>query len=142
MTSALLDLIAKIFPILRYHLKRGDAYDEEFFQEKIRRPGSYFDETCELRLCTFMNKSGEVSHSKRSRILGLRQSQLYSYTIQQENNEIVGLIEEDSMKSNVIEEDKDQENVIHHAGLDNEASYANESAIFIDMEGYIETSVD
>ena len=54
MGIAIGDIIIQHLPRLRHLLKRGDAYDIEFFQEPIHRPGSYYEETEGVRLHTFL----------------------------------------------------------------------------------------
>ena len=56
MIQALLDIIVKFSPRLRYFLKKGDDYNIEFFQEPISRNGSYFEKREGIRLNTFMKK--------------------------------------------------------------------------------------
>ena len=74
-----------MIPNLRFYLKRGDAYNIEFYQEKIFIPGSYYDENSGIRLCTFMNKSQEERPASISKIFSIRPSELYLNTFLQEN---------------------------------------------------------
>ena len=71
MIQAILDIIVKLVPNLRYTLKKGDAYDEEFYQEMIHRLGTYYDSRVGTRLCTFMNRAKKDNQSNPFEILSM-----------------------------------------------------------------------
>ena len=52
-------VIVKYSPQLRYFLKKGDDFDEEFFQEELSRPGIYFDKNEGDYLYTFKKISAK-----------------------------------------------------------------------------------
>lgn len=56
MTMAIFNIIVQVIPSLRYILKKGDAFDEEFYKEDIVVYGSYFDKNEGTRAYTFLNK--------------------------------------------------------------------------------------
>jgi len=60
---ALLDVIVKYFPNLRNALKRGDAFEEEFYTEAISRKGSFIDNFKGIRNYTFMDREIEPEKS-------------------------------------------------------------------------------
>jgi hypothetical protein len=44
MSKAGIDILVKFYPSLRYFLRKGDAFDEEFYQENIVREGMFIDQ--------------------------------------------------------------------------------------------------
>ncbi|OMJ88702.1 hypothetical protein SteCoe_9326 [Stentor coeruleus] len=61
MFKAIVDLTAKIFPVLREMLKKGDAYEEDFNNEELVKVGTFYDESEGTRKCTFMYKDKETN---------------------------------------------------------------------------------
>ena len=82
MVQALIDVIIKLSPHLKYYLRRGDAYDEEFFQEKIIMPGSYFEKGDNDRLYTFLKHPVEISKGRPFNISTI--SQLFVRILEEE----------------------------------------------------------
>ena len=85
MIKAISDIIVKIFPVLRFLLKKGDAYEEEYFQEHISRPGTYFDQIEGIRLCTFLSKRKKNKFTGRLPFKSL--NDVYIKTIEREYSE-------------------------------------------------------
>ena len=83
MWLALLDIIVKYIPHLRYIFSKGDAYEMEYYQEKISKPGSYFEIREGDRLCTYMKIYGEVSPNISFKIQNM--DQLFKDTLEYES---------------------------------------------------------
>jgi hypothetical protein len=52
---AFIDALAKFVPFLKYFLKKGDAFSEEFYGEKLKVQGSYYSQLDAARFYTFLN---------------------------------------------------------------------------------------
>ena len=109
MFQALLDIIVKYFPSLKHALKKGDSYDEEFYQEKLSRPGSYYESREGERLYSFMSTSPR--EKKLPYFKTINMDQLFSNTIEQEyiDGKIAVLNNEKISLDTVIEDTKENE---------------------------------
>ena len=63
MIHALIDMVVKIFPQLKAKFKRGDAFDEEFYQKEIVQTGVYFNPLEGKKAYTFLGIE-EKRHEK------------------------------------------------------------------------------
>ncbi|OMJ90424.1 hypothetical protein SteCoe_7231 [Stentor coeruleus] len=59
MLAAILEMIIKIFPSLKFILKKGDAFDEDFNSEELKVQGSFINNDDLKRAYTFIQKSSE-----------------------------------------------------------------------------------
>jgi len=75
MCLAVIDALVKQFPRLRNALKKGDAFEEEFYTENVSRQGSYMDNFEGTRNYTFMKKKIKPETSAR---LPRNYNQLYA----------------------------------------------------------------
>ena len=62
MSQAIFDIILNFIPYLKKYFKRGDAFTENFYEEGISVPGTYFDKSEGVRKFTFLSpKTKELS---------------------------------------------------------------------------------
>ena len=127
MTLAMLDILVKYFPSLKYSLKKGDAYDEEFYQEKLSRPGSYFENREGERLYTFMRYFNKEQGAPSIEIENM--DQLYKNTVAYEYIERKGIALADLKKiplETVIEEEKGNEEIMKFAEFKDLTEYSTD----------------
>lgn len=62
MIQALINIFIKYSPRMRYILKKGDAFDENFNAEDIIHEGTYINEMEEAKNYTFMKKKNETKY--------------------------------------------------------------------------------
>ena len=83
MVHALIDVIIRLKPHLKYYLKRGDAFEEEFYQERLSIQGSYFEKEEDCRMYTFMRKPTSPKQAKYFKFRSM--NQLYINVLEEEN---------------------------------------------------------
>ena len=62
MSRALVELFIKVFPKFRSALKRGDAFEEEFYKEKNVSKGVYFNALESKNAYSFLNLKSEIDN--------------------------------------------------------------------------------
>ena len=55
MIYAIIDMFVKTFPVFQHYLRKGDAYEEEFYSEELKLKGTVFDKDEGARIYTFMD---------------------------------------------------------------------------------------
>ena len=83
MFQALLDILVRKLPHLKNLLKRGDGFEEEFYEEKMKREGTFIDKKDNIRNFTFMHVEEEVKTDSLLEVNSLKQ--LYKQVFLQEN---------------------------------------------------------
>ena len=64
MFKAILDLVIRVMPILRQRFKRGDAFSDNFYEEKISMKGTYIDPSDGIRKPTFLSSIKKKAKGK------------------------------------------------------------------------------
>lgn len=64
MFKAILDLVIRVMPILRQRFKRGDAFSDNFYEEKISMKGTYIDPSDGVRKPTFLSSIKKKAKGK------------------------------------------------------------------------------
>ena len=68
MTKCIIDVILKLYPNHFYCIRKGDAYNEEFYLEELKMKGTVYDINENKRIYTFMHtdEKQEIEYNPRS----------------------------------------------------------------------------